>query len=154
MNSKFCWIENPYDYKVIFLDIDGVINIKGEGEFNTLCMDNLLTLIDDETRIVISSSWRTNDRIDLYEKFTHMGLYYTIWEKIIGITNKYTGSDFKRSRELEVKEWIDTYKPVEYVILDDTREFIDLKNFVKIKGNVGLTIQNCKTISDIFLESK
>jgi histidinol phosphatase-like enzyme len=56
MNSKFCWVENPYDYKVIFLDIDGVINIKGEEEFNTLCMDNLLTLIDDETRIVISSS--------------------------------------------------------------------------------------------------
>jgi hypothetical protein len=149
MNSKFCWVENPYDYKVIFLDIDGVINIKGEGEFNTLCMDNLLTLIDDETRIVISSSWRTNDRIDLYEKFIYMGLYYSIWEKIIGITNKYIGSDFKRSRELEVKEWIDTYKPVDYVILDDTREFTDLKNFVKIKGNLGLTIGDCKTISDI-----
>ena len=150
MNSKFCWVENPYDYKVIFLDIDGVINIKGEGEFNTRCMDNLLTLIDDETRIVISSSWRTNDRIDLYEKFTHMGLYYSIWEKIIGITNKYIGSDFKRSRELEVKEWIDKYNPINYVILDDTREFTYLNNFVKIGGNVGLTIRDCKSVNDIF----
>ena len=149
MNKTFCWVDNPSDYRVIFLDIDGVINIKGQGEFNTLCMDNLLTLIDDKTRIVISSSWRTKDRIDLYEKFTYMGLYYDIWDKIIGITGKYTGSDFKQSRELEVKEWIDTYNPIDYVILDDTREFINLKNFFKIRGDVGLTVGDCRDIKDI-----
>ena len=109
----------------------------------------LLTLIDDKTRIVISSSWRTKDRIDLYEKFTYMGLYYDIWDKIIGITGKYTGSDFKQSRELEVKEWIDTYNPIDYVILDDTREFINLKNFFKIRGDVGLTVGDCRDIKDI-----
>jgi HAD domain in Swiss Army Knife RNA repair proteins len=75
MNSKFCWVENPYDYKVIFLDIDGVINIKGEGEFNTRCMDNLLTLIDDETRIVISSSWRTNDRMKNLLTWVYITVY-------------------------------------------------------------------------------
>lgn len=140
--------------KVIFLDIDGVINVKYYGHdnygsyFNHLQVNNLRYIIENTgAKIVISSSW----------KFSGLNVMKSMWEdrklpgEVIDITpfeadlintGKFQFYD-EVSRGDEIQWWIDTYKPENYVIIDDVEDFLEgqLNNFVKTKENVGLTKQ-------------
>ena len=116
--------------KVIFLDIDGVLNSKrydNESGINRKVMDptrlDLLRYIVDETEaeIVLSSSWRqgwsksenacSRSGKMIYDEF--VAAHIDIYDK-----TPYFGIGADRSKE--IKAWLEENPPVEsFVILDD-----------------------------------
>lgn len=128
--------------KVIFLDIDGVLNTgryrkilkKSEGLsyedsqflFDPITMRNLVDLVNiNQAKIVISSTWRydKDKEDDMYWTMLMGNLrQYNLEQKVIGVTpdlrEKYNTI---RCRGYEIKEWLDTTtENVEgFVILDD-----------------------------------
>lgn len=67
--------------KIIFLDIDGVLNVIGQGHdeygqiFHQHFMDNLKRIVDETgAKIVVSSSWRLSGLKVMQELWKHRGL--------------------------------------------------------------------------------
>lgn len=67
--------------KIIFLDIDGVLNVIGQGHdeygqtFHPHLVDNLKRIIDETgAKIVISSTWRHSGLTAMQEMWKHRGL--------------------------------------------------------------------------------
>ena len=124
--------------KVIFLDVDGVLNSSQDG-FNIKLETRkhlvLLKQLVDETgaEIVLSSSWRIYDktRVFIKKKLEE----YEI--ALIGVT-----PDTGESKGKEIKKWLDEtpYSIESFVILDDDsdmEEFTHAK-LVKTDSNIGL----------------
>lgn len=146
--------------KVIFLDIDGVINnhatfiwarqlnkkYVGYSHRHYDEVDpRLLALVRHivetvDAKIVISSSWRilhTNEQI--LDVFKHND-----WPNapIIGATGR-SNNGF---RGQEVQDWI-TQNPVSrYAILDDDGDFFEHQPLFKTNGEVGLTWDTTKNV--------
>lgn len=99
--------------KIIFLDVDGVINIPPYDKFDKRCLDNLWKIIQQtKAKIVVSSSWRTG-RVDLTkEALMEGGFYDVLLDEIVGETvrrwdfvdNK---SYLKIVRGNEIGTWVD-----------------------------------------------
>lgn len=128
--------------KVIFLDIDGVLNLYCESRdeygccFHQHLVDNLKRLIDKTgAKIVISSTWR----------FSGLVIMKEMWEKrnlpgeVIGITPnfmKHYGTTLCRGKEID--SYLEEHPEItNYVILDDDSDMEphQLKNFVMTSGN-------------------
>jgi len=100
--------------KILFLDIDGVLNISGKTYITAMHQEGLMErhlvqrfnyLVSHvkDIEIVISSSWRTN-MDDLKDELEKSGFLY--WDKVIGRT----AVDFISSaqkRGLQIQRWID-----------------------------------------------
>lgn len=152
--------------KIIFLDIDGVLNHeafykdrhekikRGEelpshplDEIDPKCVQNLNRLCDETgANVVISSSWR------------HSGFQYCVDALhgsgftgcIIDITPNLRGDGCLRGNE--ILQWIKSNKEIvgeyyqftEYVILDDDSDMLywQRNNFLQIDRFVGLTMGN------------
>jgi len=101
--------------KIIFLDIDGVVNIPPYNMFDVLCMERLKYIIQQTgAKIVVSSSWRCSDSTLMKEQFDKHGFPQDLWDEIIGITvHGYTetkkGSSLPIPRGVEIKHWIDRH---------------------------------------------
>ena len=121
-------------YKVIFLDVDGVICI--DRKLSNSCIKNLKCIVENTgAKIVLSSNWR------LYEKY---------YEKLVRVFKQYDltiqsqTSDFEDYRCLEIWLWCKKNKPDMCVILDDRSLNSEtfgayVKNcFVKTDPKVGL----------------
>lgn len=124
-------IEDKFD-KVIFLDIDGVLNDDGErrqdGEI--ICeayVRNLRDIVrETNAEIILSSSWRygvmRNAESGFAEEDNHLSELYQLFDKyqlqIAGITPMiYNGPD---GRPLEIRTWLARRPEVsKFVILDD-----------------------------------
>jgi hypothetical protein len=165
--------------KIIFLDIDGVLNpqhymnclykmweasdseIKSQDEFGDLFFQHncdALKMIVDATGadIVISSSWRMQGGIKMKELWINRKLA----GKIIGITPtevqvvKSGKAEFYDAvcRGMEIAHFIEinNFKG-NYVIIDDTDDMLESqeKNFVKTNGFIGLTFKDAKKAIDI-----
>jgi len=128
--------------KVIFLDIDGVLNLYCESRdeygccFHQHLVDNLKRLIDQTgVKIVISSTWRLSGLVIMKE----------MWEKrnlpgeVIGITpNFMTHYKTTLCRGKEIDAYLEEHSEItNYVILDDDNDMEphQLKNFVMTSGN-------------------
>ena len=151
--------------KIIFLDIDGVLNheafyrerhqrvMNGEkinhpySEIDTKCVDNLNKLIEDtDAKVVISSTWR-HSGIDYCRDVLE---YHGFKGEIIDITPNLRGQGCLRGNE--ILQWIrdnhalvgDYYNFTEYVILDDDSDMLywQRNNFLLIDRFVGLTMGN------------
>ena len=103
--------------KVIFLDVDGVLNSAKDGFSHHLESEHHLQLLDEIVKksgaeIVLSSSWRKipSLRSVLEKKLSNYGI------TIYGETESIPGT-----RGTEIKDWLDhCQKPIqEFVILDD-----------------------------------
>ena len=108
---------------IIFLDIDGVLNVMGVTYRSMICksrsiethlMERLEFILDrsSNTRVVISSAWGILDAIDKLTKmrFKHL-------DKIIGRTDRHM-----RYRGNQIQHWLDTHKDLNvtnYVVLED-----------------------------------
>jgi hypothetical protein len=105
---------------VIFLDVDGVICIK--GKINYICLLYLKTIVEvTGANIVLSSNWRLQD--EFKNSITKLLSERNI--KIIGFTES-----IQDERVLEILTWIDQHKPYQWIVLDDRNllsELISLK---------------------------
>ena len=124
--------------KVIFLDVDGVLNSMQDRFSQSLkTVDHLLLLQElvDKTgaKIVLSSSWRG---IPSLRKVVETKLK-EINAEIIGVTKS-----LPESRGSEIKDWLDSSpEPIEaFVILDDDQDMDDLfDHLVQTSTERGLT---------------
>lgn len=154
--------------KVLFLDIDGVLNsekfwtIKSQSHRRLEAIKqgynrdeqralanidpdavNLLNYIIDKTdaEIVVSSTWRGDQNLPYIMRF--MGLkkpYYGV-----------TPYDKTRHRGTEIQEWLNDYEDsVKYAILDDDSDMLShqLPSFVQTRFREGLT----KELADKVIE--
>lgn len=111
--------------KIIFLDMDGVVNNPREGRGRTLSTKavgllNKLTEISG-ANIVISSSWRfTAPLIVIIDKLKEYGFRYP--ERVIGCTALLEN----RCRGDEIKLWLKQVPVESFVILDDVDDMGNL----------------------------
>jgi hypothetical protein len=118
--------------KILFLDIDGVLN--SHEDFRTtrsttgkvLNMDmvaRLKTIIErTDAKVVISSTWR---RYPKHMRFFRdkTGIRYIAMTPVIEMAGSYLVGD----RGEEIQRWMDTHKAYDiesYVILDDENDFL------------------------------
>jgi hypothetical protein len=139
--------------KIIFLDIDGVLNVIPQGRdkygaiFHKHFVENLEQIIDEtDAKIVISSSWRH----DGLQAMKDMWRDRNLPGEVIDIT-KFTASEYivelysdlpkGTERGYEIQEWIHVNKPDKYVILDDDKDMLtcQMGNFVQTYKNMTHT---------------
>ncbi len=142
--------------KIIFLDIDGVLNHqefyesdrwnKEMRDIDPKSVEKLNSLIENTgADIVVSSAWRIGKTVkQLQVELSDLG----IKGKIIGRTDSSDKSYIVRG--VEIYAWLLTqgreqfklpYDFKEYVILDDSNDMLlqQINNFVHIDNFVGLT---------------
>lgn len=141
--------------KVIFLDIDGVLNgheydPKAEScLIKKECIDNLskvLTFVD--VYIVISSAWRymisrNAMSISGFEYMLRTHGLAGIKGRIIGITREDRDQCSQTERGVEIEEWLQAHPDVtSYLVIDDNDFGISTKShpFLKTDEKTGLTI--------------
>lgn len=165
--------------KVIFLDIDGVLNVctQQRDEFGSIFhkefVDNLKHIIEEtNAKIVITSTWR----------FSGLNTMKEMWSKrnlpgnVIGITpfkskkekeckSIWNNLPFKErcERGWEIEDWLEENKVESYCIIDDDFDFLpnQLGRFVQTFDNwdhpdniegYGLT-RNCSSMAIMILNS-
>ena len=135
-NINWAMFENK-EVKVIFLDIDGVLNSAQDRFSYTIETDKHLQLLKQlvnktNAKIVLSSSWRLVDSclfqvIKRLEDF-NMKLFDVIWKRMSG------------PRGEEIREWLSRHDVESFVILDDEADMCEFKetNLVQTDPMVGL----------------
>lgn len=139
--------------KIIFLDIDGVLNSWATGynisKEKLLLLNELIEKTD--AKIVISSSWRcgsqdvkdflnnnfAKNRISSVNEPYQDLIDNIFYENTIGLTDT-----FGPNRGSEIQRWLDSHEDIEsYVIIDDDIDMLDeqLYNFVQTDTYFGLT---------------
>lgn len=126
--------------KILFLDVDGVLNnlaeLKAQGR-NAIGEEqlDLLKKIIERTNceIVVSSSWRQLPKAlkVLEAKLESRGL------KIKGQTPQLPSDDVERKEE--IKAWLDQNEVEKFAILDDSLDANIEGNFFKCEFKTGLT---------------
>lgn len=168
-NIKMCDVRKPflidsetfkviYGMKYIFLDIDGVLNSEHSlGRLDKVYFDKLERIIDETgAKIVISSSWRTDDVKSTIDEIIETSRYYgcafpsKILDNIVGVTPKIYVYVPKSphlehvQRGIEIKDFLDNHYWDSYVILDDDTDMIgeQFKYFVHVSSDIGLSNDN------------
>lgn len=133
--------------KVIFLDIDGVLNVYCQSRdkygcnFHQHFIDNLKEIIDTtNAKIVISSSWRMDGINTMKDMWSFRKLPGTIIDVTPNLHYKIStsGVDIDYCRGDEIQAWLDKHTDVtNYVILDDDSDMLDSQksNFVQTSNN-------------------
>ncbi len=150
--------------KVIFLDIDGVLNSDRiarmrrnhnilEMTFDQDAMENLSQIITETgSRIVISSTWRFHYKTEnpLWLSLIDNLKQYNLDNHIIG-TTEITNIASAKPRWKEINEWLFNKNDIEsFVILDDEWDMGILnRNFVRCSGSVGISSSNCREAIEI-----
>ena len=158
--------------KVIFLDIDGVLNTgwwytqmdrntpkdKYGYAFDPRSVANLKKIVDETgADIVISSSWKSFGLSELEKMWQNRELP----GKLIGVTPNSVSDEMLFSADLdhikifpirgmEIKEWLDKHgkKVSHYVIIDDMDNFLPDHQpyFVQTNPEVGITNDDVKKV--------
>ena len=131
--------------KIIFLDIDGVLNVIPQGRdkyggiFHQHFVDNLRRIIDETgAKIVISSSWRS----DGIETMRNMWKDRNLPGEVVDVTPHLRSKLWEKEdlgRGDEIQWWLDRHPEITgYVIVDD--DYFDilphqLPNLVRTSGN-------------------
>lgn len=128
--------------KVIFLDIDGVLNTNSDREISDDKLKLLSELVSKTgADVVLSSSWRYGwNQPKLNQPGTRI---YRLKQllKDNGIVIKDTiGLDL--TKHIQIKNYLNTNMISSYIVLDD--EPIDIANLVQTNGDVGLTQFDCQ----------
>lgn len=149
--------------KVIFLDIDGVLNSRRssiafngmpwpdhtndvwEEKFDHIAIGLLRDAIEKTNAVcVLSSTWRY-DGSELVQRLARF-----LQVPIIGVTRS-----LSMTRGDEIKEWLDNHKEVtHYAILDDSSDMLPYqkKNLVHVNSMNGMSYENymdlIKVLSD------
>lgn len=122
--------------KIIFTDIDGVLNPKWNKKWHNKCINEYNRIIEETgAKCVVSSSWRVNRRdVRLLQNvFIDQGIYVDV----IGYT-----PILNAERGLEIKTWLDDYKVDKFIILDDKMDDIKpyfFSGLIQPVSYIGLT---------------
>lgn len=143
--------------KILFLDIDGVLNSKRTCEafdgypFSALSLENFdkvaIALIqklcaDTECQIVLSSSWRHDSN------WKHLAVQFDL--PIIDRTPLNVSLSGHRGKEIGV--WLEKHpKITQYAIVDDNSDMLDeqLPYFVQTSAEDGLSYQDYKKLKEL-----
>lgn len=141
--------------KVLFLDIDGVLNCDSTKEkinlftgLDTRLLNKFLTWAKDkpDLAVVLSSTWRTKE--DFWPYLRERGLS---WIDITPDHSKHAiGED--RTRGAEVLSWLSKHPEVtHYALLDDSQDFHaqQLPYFVQTSPKHGLRDKNLTKLNKI-----
>ena len=146
--------------KIIFLDIDGVLNVRAGG-INSEHVDNLNMITEaTDAKIVISSSWRLGFRLqDLRTILSRAGvkaeiigftpdLTCVLYETVDKILELHQGKDpaWMDVRGQEVDKWLEDQSVESYVVIDDYPIPRHPQNFLRTNGDIGLTEENAQKI--------
>lgn len=140
--------------KIIFLDIDGVLNVIGQGhdEYGQIFhkhLENNLKWIIEETnaKIVISSTWRFSGLKIMKEMWAKRNIPGEVIDVTSDVVQLGINIDSKlnfyemKERGHEIQSWIDSNKHLieSYVIIDDDNDMLDSQqqNFVKTSDNIN-----------------
>lgn len=121
----------------IFTDIDGVLNPHWKKNwsksailiYNQICQEY-------DLKPVITSTWRINHTKEQLQKiFDEQGIEVEIYD--------YTPHLDQIDRGLEIREWLNSNKVDNYVVIDDIVHNITphVDNVVKVRNWVGLTTE-------------
>lgn len=135
--------------KVIFLDIDGVLNVipkdfdKYGGIFHDHFVDNLRKIINTTgAKIVISSTWRISgleDMKNMWKDRSLPGEVIDITPNEVDVVKAGVCDYYDMvKRGDEIKLWLDNNKVDNYVIIDDDNDMLveQDNNFVKTSNNM------------------
>lgn len=170
-------------YKVIFLDMDGVVNTvnsdkyslglrltydydnyKDNFYFDPRILINFIKLLDfcktNDVKICISSTWRMGTTVAGWNNFLYKHFRNSLRLKendmlIVGIT----GNGCNGIRGLQIKEWLSLYEEdIDYLVVDDEtfdiKDYIPENKFLRVEGQKGLTNKNLNFIKGYFSEEK
>lgn len=160
--------------KVLFLDVDGVLNT--EETFERNYQEYLVTKIKKEpideerigylkeiveatgAKIVLSSSWRHHCEFDgrtIVSNESHMKYLIELLAKYGLILYDITGYDRDGNRGNEIAEWLTREQVESFVILDDNvqdlQEYVD-RELVKTNFSGGIESGLCKYHVDIAIQ--
>lgn len=151
--------------KIIFLDVDGVLNIQHDGvyytyqatgEFMEKHLVARLNYLIEKTgaEIVVSSSWRTMTDA-LKEDLKKAGFKHE--DKILDITPDLHNQGFKRGDE--ILEWIDMYQnakneTVHYIVLEDEEDlsYIPEEYIIQTDQREGFSIKDLEKAIEVLGE--
>ncbi len=147
--------------KVIFLDVDGVLNYHGSNsEFDQICLDNLSKIVNTtKCKIVISSTYKLSqisfDRLwNEFEKFNIPKSTYSL--ENFYYTPDLCDNGFDRTDEIlqSLVNIQNYYNIISWVAIDDANLLennneILKKHFYKINSKYGLTETDSKNIIDL-----
>ena len=135
--------------KIIFLDIDGVLNTKETAErwhgligMDPELVDRFNKLVEDTSaEVVLSSTWR--HKKTWRKTMKDNGLNMRFLDRTISLPGKIRG--------LEIKEWVDRNNVDKYVILDDDSDMLpDQLLFKTSFFDGGLTDRICDSVRQFF----
>ena len=144
MESYKKYRENKSKPKIIFLDVDGVLNSYSDGFSHNLSSDWHLMLLKklvakSGAKIVVSSSWRIlkhlQDTLAIRLKEFDMDIY------------DFTPDLKDRTcRGDEIKKWLDSHEHGSFVILDDESDMgpYTHSNLIKTNPETGLVEKDIK----------
>ena len=133
--------------KVLFLDIDGVLNSKiyykylykpedGGSRFDPYCVILVKKLIEEfSLKIVISSTWRDGAKNRLMKELNDNNFIEYLHEDWL------TPIVRPANRGKEIELWLDNHPEVEdYIILDDNTNLLDhqIDKFIKTSMYMGM----------------
>lgn len=140
--------------KVIFLDIDGVLNKHNWSQNKTPWMeDSKVELIgrlckDTGAKVVLASNWRETWLEPMFYENETTAIYrgHKLFKKnnieVVGITGR------GENRSEEIKQYLkDNPNITNYVSIDDT--IVDVDNRVQTNGDIGLTQFDCQKASQL-----
>ena len=147
--------------KIIFLDIDGVLNTDRQVRINNLkqiddidfdkkAMENLKKIIaQTNAKIVIASTWRIHRKENGYlwkELVRNFEAYHINPDLIVDITPVLDMNMKPEIRELEILSWLKANNNVEkFVILDDQWSMGKLNSqFIRCLSFNGITSETAK----------
>jgi hypothetical protein len=132
--------------KILFLDIDGVLNpflhYSTVANFHKMACNHIRTMLIKvpDLRIVVSSNWRLHGLEAIRDILKSNGIDPI---SVIDITPPDGTLDSKHNdaRDHHIIRWLAAHPDVtDYVIIDDDMEMPDMKNkYVQTNGYVGFT---------------
>lgn len=140
--------------RVIFLDIDGVLNSSSKPESLDPEVIRLLREVVERHRaeIVISSTWRI---LPSWLGVIRNRIAQAGWENPPIIDRTPTSPDF-RNRGEEIQAWLNDHPTESFIILDDDTDMLvsQLPNFVQCNSRTGLTQVEVTAIDEIWSQEK
>lgn len=131
--------------KVLFLDIDGVVNCATTAQRHRglIGIDPLMAftvgkiVLDTECEVVLSSTWRL--MADSLEEVNKQ--VYKVFDITPSLPGEYRGD--------EVKAWLAEHPEVgRYAILDDSTDFYPDQPLFKTSWQVGITDEIAKEVTE------